>query len=97
MSNVKTSGMRTSESVLCLLQVRQAYAAAAGEDLGQPAAAAAGDGKRKPVDGAECPICYEELKVCEASSIRRVLHQSCPYSTCAVHVFLVPAKLQCFS
>jgi hypothetical protein len=48
------------------LQVRQAYAAAAGEDVGQEAAAAAAaaaDGKRKPVDGAECPICYEELKV----------------------------------
>jgi hypothetical protein len=44
--------------------VRQAYAAAAGEDVDAgAAAAAAGDGKRKPVDGAECPICYEELKV----------------------------------
>jgi hypothetical protein len=61
----QVSDIRTAAFVLCLLQVRQAYAAAAGEDLGQPAAAAAGDGKRKPVDGAECPICYEELKVRE--------------------------------
>ncbi|KAF6255345.1 hypothetical protein COO60DRAFT_1702876 [Scenedesmus sp. NREL 46B-D3] len=50
--------------VLADQRVRQAYAAAAGDELEEPAAAAAaaGDGKRKPVDGAECPICYEELK-----------------------------------
>ncbi|WIA41605.1 hypothetical protein OEZ86_008965 [Tetradesmus obliquus] len=48
--------------VLADQRVRQAYAAAAGEGDEQPAAAAAADGRRKPVDGAECPICYEELK-----------------------------------